>query len=93
MAKYIIYPWDGISWELHPFCVDSKDKDEALEILCASKRAKKKFITENQLTKQEFDLMKFNSKYKYVDATELGGSRGFLLIDKMIIREREERSF
>lgn len=93
MAKYIIYPWDGTSWELEPFCVDSKDEDEALEILCASKRAKKKFITENQLTKQEFDLMKLNNRYKYVDATELGCSRGFLLVEKMIIRERGEMSF
>jgi hypothetical protein len=93
MAKYIIYPWDGVSWELDPFHVESKDKKEALEILCVSKRAKTKFIPENKLTKQEFDLMKLNSKYMYIDATELGGTRGFLLVDKMIIREREEVSF
>lgn len=89
MGNYVIYTWDGRSRIMEPFCVESKNVDEALEILCASKRSKKRFISVDDLNKHELYFMNHDSKYKYVDATELGGNRGFLLVDKMIIKERD----
>lgn len=89
MKHYIIHAWDGESMVIEPFFVASKNVDEALEILCASKRSKKKIIPESSLTEKEIQLMKINKHYKYIDSTDLGGTRGFLLVDKMRIRERQ----
>ena len=88
MKNYIIYAWDGNSLVIEPYFVASKNIEEALQILCASKRSKKKFVTEDSLNEYELKMMKLNSSYKYVDSTELGGCRGFLFIEKLIIKER-----
>lgn len=89
MKNYIIYAWDGESMTMEPFFVASKDIDEALEIFCASNRSKKKIIPESSLTEREVQFMKTNKHYKYIDSTDLGVTRGFLLIDKMLIKERK----
>lgn len=88
MKKYIIYTWLGSGNVLYPNHIVARDENEAFEVLCASPNTTRKFIRQNELTKQEFDLIKYSDRYTFVDTADLGKGCGFLLTEKMIIEER-----
>lgn len=90
MKHYIIYTYLKTDYFLHPNFIVANGIDEALEILCASKNCQKEFMIESNLSLDELDSLQNDSNYVYIDSTNLGGEKGYLLKKHMIVKERGE---